>query len=585
VPEGFWQKRVSRRRLLTGTASAALIGGGAALFLPRRLTAGGQRASLDSPAPLDPFVTAEDIIHTPAELASGEFRALRWDSLDGQTGLRAAAASEGLYTSPVVRTNNPFTHVGLHWRTSGPQTDGVHFDLRTSADGRAWSAWRPATVETYPEENPRGESFAGLVWAGDARFVQYSARFDAETQDSPLLSYVVVTALNAAPPSPEFVAARTRKKTATPRATAVPTSGPVSGAGALPPPFDDDYLLTREEWGAPDSYRFYTNGAEVWPRMYVPTKKIVVHHTATLDGPDPDPSYTADQAVQDVRAVYYYHAITKGWGDIGYNALIDRFGRIYEGRRGRDQGPDGQREIISSDVVAGHALNCNEGSVGVSLIGNFEVNRFDTTYLAPMQKTLLDFLTWQCRRHYIAPTESSDFLMVNYYRILNLPNICGHRDCNTTACPGDAAYARLPEWRSAVADQVSDAARVKPSAQLVQTPSQADVDRGYVTFSWKSSDSASALFSYYLEGWIGNLDDDSVYYITGFTGDKRPAWSEFSSNTTASFTLKEPGRYTFHVRAKDPSSGNEGAYEENYTFVNSSERTFYRIGAPGTTKN
>jgi hypothetical protein len=402
---------------------------------------------------------------------------------------------------------------------------------------------------------------------------------------------VVVTALNAAPLSPEFVAARTRKKTSTPRATATPASGPVSGAGGLPPPFDDDYLLTREEWGAPDSYRFYSNGAEVWPRMYVPTKKIVIHHTATLDNSNPqdpnypNPSYTADQAVQDVRAVYYYHAISKGWGDIGYNALIDRFGRVYEGRRGRDQGPDGEREIISPDVVAGHALNCNEGSAGVALIGNFEVNQFDPTYLAPMQKSLLELLTWWCRRHYIDPKESSDFLMVNYATVLNVPNICGHGDCNNTACPGGYAYARIPGWRDDVADQVSDAARVKPSAEIVQTPSAADIARGSVTFSWKSSDSASALFSYYLEGWIGDQEADSVYYITGFTDDKRPAWSEFSSNTTASFNLTKPGRYTFHVRAKDPSSGNEGAYEANYTFVNSSERTFYRIGAPVTTKN
>jgi hypothetical protein len=550
---------------------------------------GAPRAPLD---PLDPFVTAEDIIHTPPDFARGDLRALRFDSLDGRTGLRAAAASEGLYASPVIRTNNPFTHVGLHWRTSGPQTDGVRFDLRTSVDGRTWSAWRPAEVETYPDENPRGESFATLVWAGDARFIQYRARFDAETQDSPLLSYVVVTALNAAPPSPILMAAAKKKKTPTPKATATPKSSPVSGAGALPPPFEDDYLVTREEWGAPDSYRFYSNGAEVWPRMYVPTKKLIVHHTATLDNSNPqdpsypNPSYTADQAVQDVRSVYYYHAISKGWGDIGYNALIDRFGRVYEGRRGRDQGPDGKREIISPDVVAGHALNCNEGSAGVSLIGNYEVNQFDTTYLAPMQKSLLDLLTWWCRRHYINPTESSNFLMVNFATILNVPNICGHGDVNNTACPGRYVYALLPGWRNDVRDKVSDAAQVNPSAEITQTPNAADIARGYVTFSWKSKDSASALFSYYLEGWIGNLDNDSVYYITGFTSDKRPAWSEFSSSTTTSFTLDKPGRYTFHVRAKDPSSGNEGAYEDNYTFINSSaERTFYRIGAPGAAKN
>jgi len=583
VPEGFWQRRVSRRRLLAGATSFAIIGGGASILLPRRFTAGAPRA------PQDFSVTAEDIVHNPAQLAGGDLRALKWDSLDGTTGLRAAATSEGLYTSPVVRTNSPFTHVGLHWRSEGSQSASIRFEVRTSADGRTWSPWRAATVETFPDENPRGESFAGLVGATDqARYVQYTARFDGDAQDPALLARVVVTALNSPPYTPGMEAAAVRR-TPTPKATRTPS--PVSDAASLPPPFDDDQLLTREDWGAPDSYRFYSNGVEVWPRMYVPTKKIVIHHTATLDNSDttspdyPNPNYTADQAVQDVRAVYYYHAINKGWGDIGYNALIDRFGRIYEGRRGRDEGLDGDREIISPDVVGGHALTCNEGSTGVSLIGNFEVNQFDATKLADMKKTLFDFLAWSCRRFYISPTESSDFLMVDYGRVLGLPDIAGHRDCNATACPGGYVYALLPQWRHDVSDQIARTARVKPSVQITQTPSDADVARGYVTFTWKSPDSAGALFSYYLEGWIPDLENDSVYYVTGFTDDKRPTWSSFSGDTAASFTLKQPARYTFHVRAKDPATGNEGAYEENFTFISSTERTFFRVGAPGATKN
>ena len=59
----------------------------------------------------------------------------------------------------------------------------------------------------------------------------------------------------------------------------------------------------------------------------VPTKKIVIHHTATTN------SYT-DGAAQ-VRAVYAYQAGTRSWGDVGYHVLVDRYGRIYEGRQGR----------------------------------------------------------------------------------------------------------------------------------------------------------------------------------------------------------------------------------------------------------
>src|SRR3712207_9171470 len=45
----------------------------------------------------------------------------------------------------------------------------------------------------------------------------------------------------------------------------------------------------------------------------------------TLFRSDPDPAAT-------VRAIFAYHAVVQGWGDIGYNFLVDADGRIYEGR-------------------------------------------------------------------------------------------------------------------------------------------------------------------------------------------------------------------------------------------------------------
>ena len=81
--------------------------------------------------------------------------------------------------------------------------------------------------------------------------------------------------------------------------------------------------------------------------MYVPAKKVVIHHTAT--------SNTYTDGAAEVRAIYTYHTRTLGWGDIGYNALVDKYGNIYEGRHGRGEGAG--REILSADVVAGHTLS------------------------------------------------------------------------------------------------------------------------------------------------------------------------------------------------------------------------------------
>ena len=62
-----------------------------------------------------------------------------------------------------------------------------------------------------------------------------------------------------------------------------------------------------------------------------------------------------------MRGIELFHVREMGWKDIGYNALVDRFGTIYEGQRGG----------LERAVVGAHARGFNYGSFGVSLIGNY----------------------------------------------------------------------------------------------------------------------------------------------------------------------------------------------------------------------
>ncbi|MGD0116195.1 MAG: N-acetylmuramoyl-L-alanine amidase [Dehalococcoidia bacterium] len=565
MEQSFWQKRLSRRRLL-GATSLAVAGGGAALILPRRFLG----RSFPAQAQTGPVI-AEDIRHGASELSAGQFQGLEWDTA-GAPLLHAAGAYGGVLTSTIVKTSFPVTHVGLHWLGDGVGWDRIDFDLRTSSDGDTWSSWRRLPIEAEPEQNPRRERFATLVWAPGASYVQYRATFPADAPEHPALRNVTITALSAA--APAVLQAAKATKTPTPGKTKTPvpvTPAPTNNAAALPPPFAAGQLISREAWGAPESYRYNPDGSEIWQRMYIPTKKMIVHHTATLTNDNPQdpnypyPSYTADQVLQDIQSIYYYHAISLGWGDIGYNALIDRFGRVFEGRRGRDSSLNGSgREIISPDVVGGHALQWNEGALGVSCFGNYDVNQLSANEQTNLVGTLVQFLTWASRRHYVWPNGAADFLQVDWVWRTGIPNICGHRDVNQTACPGQYLYAYLPGIRQSVAQGVANIAIIKPSAQLTTFPASNNVDDPSVTFAWKSPD-GTPNFAYYLEGWYPNLDTDVETYYSGLTADRRPAWSSFAAATSATVPIPQVGHYCFHVRARDSKS--DGAYEDNWTFI------------------
>ncbi len=63
-----------------------------------------------------------------------------------------------------------------------------------------------------------------------------------------------------------------------------------------------------------------------------------------------------------IRGIYAYHTQSKGWSDVGYNFLVDRFGRIWEGRYGG----------VDRPVVGAHTLGYNDDAFAMSAIGNFE---------------------------------------------------------------------------------------------------------------------------------------------------------------------------------------------------------------------
>ena len=149
-------------------------------------------------------------------------------------------------------------------------------------------------------------------------------------------------------------------------------------------------------------------------------EKFVIHHTGEVIDESRHPN-------EIMRAIYAFHTLTRGWGDIGYHYVIDSKGNIYEGRAG---GPK---------IVGAHTAYHNVGSVGIALMGNFQRERPTNAQLEVLTLLLAD----HANRFDIDPEGKSSFLGKNSY------NISGHNDVarrgHGTACPG-RNLQKILEW-------------------------------------------------------------------------------------------------------------------------------------------
>ena len=425
------------------------------------------------------------------------------------------------------------THVGIHWRGEGRKPARV--SARISGDGRNWSEW----VELSIDDDPFGddETFAALLDARGASQVQYRVSLPGGRR----LDRVTVTAIGTDPPVAASVLAGTAF-----------AAGPswsfttVDGAARS--------VYTREDWGCDELLGLKADGTRIWPAMFVPNKKLIVHHTATSN------RYTDGAA--EVRAIFAYHARTKGWGDIGYNALVDRFGNVFEGRRGREGNP---REKLSGGVVAGHCYRHNYGSTGVAVLGDFTKRKLDPNNATDkaMLKALEDVAVYECGRAGLAADALSDFLKSDDTWHNSLPTITGHKDSEATACPGTPLYSYATGTL-----RTNAAARLRPFAtpkvSLVGPAAREATASSSLLFSWES---AAAGCEYRLEGWRKiNADDIEYWNGAAWSGVEPTGWTSAPASGQRTYTSLQPGHYTFHVRGYG-ASGARAAVESSFTVL------------------
>jgi hypothetical protein len=135
-----------------------------------------------------------------------------------------------------------------------------------------------------------------------------------------------------------------------------------------------------------------------------------------------------------VRSIQLYHVKGNGWNDIGYNLLVDRFGKVFEGRGGG----------VDRNVVGAHAEGFNTSSVGVAVIGEYS----STTVPKAAEDALARVLAWRLDLAHVDTLATLSHLSGGNPRYpgglpVFLRTVSGHRDTGFTSCPGNALYAKL----------------------------------------------------------------------------------------------------------------------------------------------
>jgi len=252
--------------------------------------------------------------------------------------------------SEATAVSAPVAVVGVTWQQGTGQ--GVSVQYRSQQKGR-WSAW--SFVEADPEHGPDPAS-------AEAK----NARAGSDPLVVTNVTAVQVRTLGDgthAPAQPKLMVVDPGASAASRPSAAEPSVGPqmtmsltsTALAGSTTSLAGLAYasrpvIYTRAQWGANERLR------RAAPQ-YGAVKGAFVHHTVNAN------SYSSSQVPAIIRAIYAYHVNGRGWDDIGYNFLIDRFGRTWEGRYGG----------IYRAVIGAHTLDHNAYSFGAAAIGNFDV--------------------------------------------------------------------------------------------------------------------------------------------------------------------------------------------------------------------
>jgi hypothetical protein len=198
-------------------------------------------------------------------------------------------------------------------------------------------------------------------------------------------------------------------------------------------------VTSRAAWGAD----LPTGGCP--PRgapEYGTVQAAVIHHTVNAN------DYPPEEGPSIVLGICRFHVYANGWNDIGYNALVDHYGTLYEGRAGGLKAP----------VVGAQAQGFNSQTTSIASIGDHttEVPTPET------QRSIIQYLAWKMAVNRAYPVTATTQLTSaggseSRYpagTVVTVPRIIGHTTLGVTACPGGAMIPLIPQIQAAVQKRI-----------------------------------------------------------------------------------------------------------------------------------
>ena len=355
--------------------------------------------------------------------------------------------------------------VGVTWGHGQTVPAGdIAVEVRMQDDA-AWSDWMPIEYDDDHGPDPDSEEAARSRPGTDPLLVgevdEVQVRIASKSTAPGDLKLAVIDPGEATASAVEAPALDTADAPATAPAdlpATAPADGalvPVPGAAAdreaTPGPGADGLALqkaaytpkptiySRAQWGADERMR------DPGSLHYFEVHAGFVHHTVNAN------DYTRAQVPGILRSIYAYHTRSKGWSDIGYNYLVDRFGRIWEGRYGG----------IDRPVVGAHTLGYNDDAFAMSAIGNFDVKKPPKA----MVQAYGALFAWKLSLHGVSATSNRQYVTSRNFRAIN-----GHRDAGSTACPGRYLYAKLPRIRELAGQAQNDFSGRQLESNLASGP-------------------------------------------------------------------------------------------------------------------